>query len=334
MREEQLGTQTSPDLAVTPEALYERMCLIRRVEERIIAEYASRRIRMPVHLSIGQESVAVGVLVGSRPTDTVIGTHRSHAVYLAKGGDLQAMIDEFYSLNTGCSRGAGGSMHLASPDVGLLGSTAVLGGGVPIAVGTAFGHRHAGRGDVAFALVGDGATDEGSFWESLNLAAVLRLPVLFVVENNGYSTLSPLDARQASPDVVAKSEAFGVPAASLDGDDVVALNRAVSAAVGRVRGGDGPQLLEALTFRYVAHVGVVSDFGVGRPSHLAEQWPSRDPLQRFEQAGVAPPDRLAAIRAEVDERVDHAFGRSIRRFEEVNAVAQLAAPPPPNPSRV
>ena len=309
--------------------LYERMALIRRVEERLIDEYGSRRLRMALHLSIGQEGVAVGVLDESRASDTVIGTHRSHAIYLAKGGDLQALIDEFYSLPTGCSAGVGGSMHLSDPDVGLLGSTAVLGGGVPIAVGGALAHRRAGRGDIAFAFTGDGGVDEGSFWESLNLAALLRLPVLFVVENNGYSTLTTQPARQASVDIVAKCRAFGVEALAADGNDVLGLAATVAGLVGRLREGEGPFVLEARTFRYVAHVGVVSDWGAGRPLADRDQWPACDPLVRFADSKTLPAGELADIGARVDKVVDEAFATSIAAFETLNAVEQLEAPPPP-----
>lgn len=309
------------------------MLLIRRVEERLIDEYGSRRLRMPLHLSIGQEAAAVGVLHASRAEDTVVGTHRSHAIYLAKGGDLQALIDEFYSLPTGCSGGVGGSMHLADPSVGLLGSTAVLGGGVPLSVGGAFAHRHAGRGNIAFAFTGDGGVDEGSFWESVNLAAVLRLPVLFVVENNGYSTLTTQESRQASADIVAKCRAFGVESLVADGNDVLATAHTVAGLVRRLRQGEGPFVAEVRTFRFVAHVGVVSDWGAGRPLSELEQWPACDPLVRFEQAGELSGGELSAVHARVDARVKAAFATAITAFEALNSIEQLAAPPPPSSSR-
>lgn len=317
-----------------PSLLYERIYRVRSVEERLIEEYGSRRIRMALHLSIGQEAVAVGTLSVTRPTDTVIGTHRSHALYLGKGGDLQAMIDEFYSLPSGCSRGFGGSMHLAAPDVGMLGATAVVGGGVPLAVGQALAHKRAGDGNISIAFTGDGGIDEGSFWEALNLAAVLRLPVLFLVENNGYSTLTSQVNRQASLDLIAKGSAFGVESLQVDGNDVMEVAATAAAVIGRLRSGQGPFLLEATTFRYVSHVGVVSDWGAGRPVEECEQWPACDPVLRFEQSGLLAPSEAAAVRARVDHQVDDAFQTAIAAFEAVNAIEQLAAPPPPNPSRV
>jgi len=322
------------DRLLPPHAqLYERIALIRRVEERLIHEYGSRRLRMPLHLSIGQEAAAVGVLYASRARDTVVGTHRSHAIYLAKGGGLQAMIDELYSLPTGCSGGLGGSMHLSDPGAGLLGSTAVLGGGVPISVGSALAHRWAGEGNIAFAFTGDGGVDEGSFWESLNLAALLRLPVLFAVENNGYSTLTAQHSRQASVDIVAKCRAFGVESLSADGNDVVSLAATAADLVSRLRGGEGPFVLELRTFRQVAHVGVVADWGAGRPLGEYQQWPSCDPLVRFEQSTALSGAQLSAVRAGVDRQVDAAFAGAIAAFEALNAVMQLPAPPPPSPSR-
>lgn len=317
----------------SPAAMYERMYLIRCVEERLISEYGSRRLRMALHLSIGQEAVAVGLLGAARSTDTVVGTHRSHAIYLAKGGGLQEMIDEFYSLPTGCSHGVGGSMHLSAPEAGMLGATAVLGGGVPIAVGGGFAHQRAGEGNISFAMTGDGGVDEGSFWEALNLAALLRLPVLFVVENNGYSTLTPQRARQAAVDMSAKASSFGVGSASVDGNDVIEVDRVVSGMVEQLRAGEGPLVVEARTFRYVAHVGVVSDWGNGRPLPEREVWPACDPLVRLEQAGVVPGDELASVRSRVQVAVDDAFVAAIAAFEARNAVEHLEAPPPPSASR-
>lgn len=319
---------------MNPSLLYERMYRIRRVEEQLIEEYGSRRIRMAVHLSIGQEAASVGVMSTVDASDTVVGTHRSHALYLAKGGDLQAMIDEFYSLPSGCSSGVGGSMHLSAPDVGMLGATAVLGGGVPIAVGAALAHKRDGSGRISIAYTGDGGIEEGSFWESLNLAAVLRLPVLFLVENNGYSTLTPQAARQAHLDLMAKGAAFGVESVRVDGNDVMEVAAMAADVVARLRAGQGPFLLEAVTFRYVAHVGVVSDWGAGRPLEECERWPACDPLVRFEQQQVLTPGELAAIRTEIDAGVERAFDRAIEGFETVNAFEQLPAPPPPNPTRV
>jgi TPP-dependent pyruvate/acetoin dehydrogenase alpha subunit len=314
--------------------LFRSMLMIRKIEERVIAEYPSRRIRMAVHLSNGQEGVAVAVLGGSRATDTVVGTHRSHAIYLAKGGHPQAFVDELYGLPSGCSGGVGGSMHLSAPEVGLVGSSAVLGGGVPIAVGLAEAHRRTGRGDVSFAITGDGGIDEGSFWEALNLAALRSLPVLFVIENNGYSTLTPPAVRQARTDVLGKAAAFGVDAVRVDGTDARKLAEVVDASVGRIRAGEGPLLIEATTFRFVAHVGVESDFGKGRPTQDADRWPAEDPIERIRPLVVDAGEDVAVIEASVATFVDEIFRSAIERFEAANVVAGLQAPPPPRSAAV
>lgn len=288
---------------------------------------------MAVHLSIGQEGVAVGVVGHSRPGDLMVGTHRSHAFYLAKGGDLKSFVDELYSLPTGCTYGRGGSMHLADASVGFLGASAVLGGGVPIALGLAFAKKEQASDDVVFAVTGDGGVDEGSFYESLNLAALWELPVIFVVENNGYSTFTPVVSRQARVDILEKSRAFGVPASRLDGCDTEGLAVQVSEIVNGCREGNGPHLIEVLTHRRLAHVGIVSDWGAGRDPAAEPDWNAVDPLAPAFWKKLPHAEQLE-IHARLTEHVDHAFRSAIERFEDMNQVAKLEAPPAPNPSAV
>ena len=319
--------------------LHEGMRLIRGVEERLRREYAGRNIRGPIHLSIGQEGVAAGVLVAARPGDVCVSTHRNHAHYLAKGGDLQGMVDELYSLETGCSAGASGSMHLFDSAAGMWGSSAIVGGSVPIAVGLALGKKLAGTTDVAIAFTGDGATDEGSFYEALNLAALLALPVLFVVEQNELSTNTTFAARQARPDVLAKASAFGVPASRVDGQDAIAVHEAATRLLGEIRNDHRPRLLEALTARLCAHVG--PGISVDSPSGPYADWPQRiahEPLRVFgarirAEAPTLEPE-LETITAAVEVRIDRAFESAKAAFDAKNAVMKLVAPPPPNPSRV
>jgi pyruvate dehydrogenase E1 component alpha subunit len=318
----------------TAELLYESVALIRAVEERVIEEYPTRRIRMPVHLSIGQEGVAAGLMVGSRTTDTVIGTHRSHAFYLAKGGDLQALVDELYSLPSGCSLGRGGSMHLTDQEVGFLGSTAVLGGGVPISVGLAFANRARQVDDVVYAITGDGGVDEGSFYEALNLASLWSLPVIFVVENNGYSTLTSQANRQAVTDILSKSEAFGVPASRFCGSDTVGLSAHAAPVVMRSRRGEGPQLIEVTTHRHLGHVGISSDWGSGRPLSAEPDWSVVDPLARHHWINHVASERLDAVLDRVKTRIDLAFRSAIDRFELMNREMKLEAPPSPDSASV
>jgi TPP-dependent pyruvate/acetoin dehydrogenase alpha subunit len=319
--------------------LYETMVLIRQVEERLRAEYAGRNIRGPIHLSIGQEGVAAGVLVASEAVDVCVSTHRNHAHYLAKGGDVQRMVNELYGLSSGCSGGAGGSMHLFDDEVGMWGSSAIVGGSVPLALGLGLAKKMKGDHGVAIAFSGDGGADEGSFWESLNLAALLELPVLFVVEQNELSTSTTFAARQAGRDLVRKATAFGVPAERTDGDDVVGVYGLASELLASVRSERRPRLIEAMTSRLCAHVGpaVSIDDRTGPYSDWGARV-AREPVRRFRaRVESEAPDvlsRLPAIEGAMKARVDDVFRDAKAAFDEVNAVAGLEAPPPPNPNRV
>jgi pyruvate dehydrogenase E1 component alpha subunit len=316
--------------------LYESMVLIRQVEEGLRAEYASRNIRGPIHLSIGQEAVAAGVLGATTADDLCVSTHRNHAHYLAKGGDLQRMIDEMYGLPTGCCGGAGGSMHLFDHTVGMWGASAVLGGSVSLSLGLALARKLANTSALAVAFTGDGGTDEGSFWEALNLAGVLRLPVLFVVEQNQLSTNTFLGVRQAVPDIVTKAVAFGVPSRRVDGNDVQAVHAAATGWIEEIRAEGGPRLLEAHTSRLCAHVGpAISLSSASGPYPDWEQRVAGEPLSSL-RARLSPAilTSLPAIEERVKSRVTAAFARAKRAFAEINAVARLEAPPPPDPNRV
>jgi pyruvate dehydrogenase E1 component alpha subunit len=320
-------------------ALYEKMFLIREVEQRLRAEYAGRNIRGPIHLSIGQEGVAAGVLVAAEAGDVCVSTHRNHAHYIAKGGSVEQMIDELYGLPTGCSGGAGGSMHLYDDAVGMWGSSAILGGSIPLALGLALAKKMNQDGGVAIAFSGDGGTDEGSFWEALNLAALIELPVLFVVEQNELSTNTPLTARQAQLDLRSKSTAFGVPAELTDGDDAIGVHAIASEMLAAVRRDRRPRLLEATTSRLCAHVGPA--VSIDDPKGPYSDWSARvarEPLRRFrtrvENDAPAVLRQLAAVESAVKARVDEAFRVAKQAFDDMNAVAGLKAPPPPNPDRV
>lgn len=319
--------------------LYEMMFLIRTVDERIKKEYSSRNIRMAVHLSIGQEAAATGVLMAARQSDCCVSTHRCHAHYLAKGGNLSEMINEFYSLETGCSRGYGGSMHLFDKKANMWGSGAIVGGGVPISVGMGLALKQTSTESVCIGFTGDGGTDEGVFYESLNLAALLRVPVLFVVENNGYATLTPQVNRQASADVVSKARSFGVDGLSIDGNDVIEVWRVTKGILESIRRTCHPFLLEAITYRLCAHVGPDSDFGVGgRPEPEFLKWQTRDPIAllkkriEHEMPGLSP--QIGQIEQEVLARVDITFETSKRDFETIDSRVGLPSPEPPDPSRV
>ena len=264
------------------EKLYRRLfrtsLLIRLVEERIIELYPSDRIQSPVHLSIGQEAVAVGVCDALRPDDLVFATYRSHGFYIAKGGKLDAMFAELYGRIGGVSRGKAGSMHLSAPEVGLMGSSAVVASTIPHAVGAALSFKRQRSSRVALAVFGDGATEEGVYHESLNFAALMKVPVLFICEDNGLAVHSHRVVRQ-SYSLTQHAATFGIASRRIDdGWDMLAIRQATIEAVDRVRGG-APFLLEIATARYKEHVGVGDDFHFGyRAQQDIDAWKAHDPL--------------------------------------------------------
>ncbi len=264
------------------EAIYRRLfrtaLLIRLVEERIIDLYPSDRIQSPVHLSIGQEAVAVGVCDGLRPDDLVFATYRSHGFYIAKGGRLDAMFAELYGRKGGISGGKAGSMHLTAPEVGLMGSSAVVASTIPHAVGAALSFKRRGMDRLAVAVFGDGATEEGVYHESLNFAALMKVPVLFLCEDNGLAVHSHRPVRQAYR-LAEHAASFGIASRRLEeGWDAMAVRQATLEAAARARAG-APFVLEIVTSRYKEHVGVGEDFHFNyRTKDAVDVWKGRDPL--------------------------------------------------------
>jgi pyruvate dehydrogenase E1 component alpha subunit len=258
--------------------LFRTALLIRLVEERIIGLYPSDKIQSPVHLSIGQEAVAVGVCDALRPDDLVFATYRSHGFYVAKGGRLDAMFAELYGRKGGVSGGKAGSMHLAAPEIGLMGSSAVVASTIPHAVGAALSFKRRGSSRIAVAVFGDGATEEGVFHESLNFAQLMKLPVLFLCEDNGLAVHSHRPLRQ-SYRLTAHAAAYGIPSRRLEeGWDMLAIREATLGAAAQVRDG-GPFVLEIATSRYKEHVGVGEDFHFNyRTSDSVDAWKRRDSL--------------------------------------------------------
>ncbi|MER8097852.1 thiamine pyrophosphate-dependent dehydrogenase E1 component subunit alpha [Streptomyces goshikiensis] len=255
-----------------------------RVVEEVLADYYrnEQEMRTAIHFSIGQEATAVGVLSATTPRDWVYAAHRTHAPYLAKGGDLRALVAELYGRQDGCSHGRGGSIHVIDQSVGFAGSGAILGEMISVAVGTGWAFARSGESRVALTFFGDGATEEGVFAESLNIAAVQRIPVVFVCENNLYSISSPLTARQpAGTSIRGRAEAAGVRAAAVDGNDVFAVREAAEAALRHCRAGNGPYLLELATYRWREHVGPGWDHHHGyRSKQEIDSWIERCPIQR------------------------------------------------------
>lgn len=258
--------------------LFRKALLIRLVEERIIELYPSDRIQSPVHLSIGQEAVAVGVCDALRTDDLVFATYRSHGFYIAKGGRLDAMFAELYGRIGGISKGKAGSMHLCAPEVGLMGSSAVVASTIPHAVGAALSFKRRGSSRIAVAVFGDGATEEGVYHESLNFAALMKVPVLFLCEDNGLAVHSFRHVRQ-SYSLPKHAATFGIASRRLEeGWDMLAVRQATLEAVAHVRAG-APFLLEIATARYKEHVGTGDDFHFGyRDQADIDAWKRRDPL--------------------------------------------------------
>jgi pyruvate dehydrogenase E1 component alpha subunit len=266
----------------------------------------------PCHLCIGQEAVAAGVCSALTPQDSVWGGHRSHGHYLAKGGSLEALFAEILCKPTGCSGGRGGSMHLLAPEVGILGTVPIVAATVPLAAGAAFAYALRAEPRVAVSFFGDGAIEEGHVHEAMNLAALYVLPVVFVCENNLYSSHMHWSERRASDNLQRAGEFHSIPGERVDGNDVSLVYEAARAAVGRARTGEGPSFLECRTFRWRGHVGASHDLDVGvkRRGEL-DEWIARDPIQRVEAAlashGVSDLDwRRAEIGAEIERALEAA----------------------------
>ena len=294
--------------------MYKTMLRIRLFEECVADLVTSGEVKTPCHLYIGQEAIATGVCAALEKTDYVWGGHRSHGHYLAKGGDLAAMMAEIFGKKAGCSRGRGGSMHLFAAEVGILGTVPLVAATIPLAVGAGLASKLRGRREVSVSFFGDGALEEGHAHESLNLAALYHLPVIFVCENNFYASHMHLLARRAADNISKTGEAHGVQTASLDGNDVLAVYQATIEAVDRARSGYGPTLLECRTYRWRGHVGPSWDMDVGvkRRDELKD-WLSKDPVanarSRLMQMGVPPVEFETAeknIRTEVEEAIGFA----------------------------
>jgi len=264
--------------------MYRTMIRIREFEESLTEPLKKNEIACPVHLYIGQEAVATGVCVDLRKEDLVFSTHRSHGHYIAKGGDTKALMAELYGKETGCSKGRGGSMHLASSDVGLPGSSAIVAGTIPLAVGAALAFSMQKKDAVSVAFFGDGAANEGTFYEALNFAGLEKLPVIFVCENNAYSTHMPISCCLADVNIYKKAEMFNMPGIRVDGNNVIEVYEVAKKAINDARNGKGPILMECMTYRWRGHVGPSDDLDKGlRSKEELEYWMSKDPIKGLEK---------------------------------------------------
>lgn len=304
----------TPSLAIS---LYCDLVRARLVEEAIADRYAEQEMRCPVHLSIGQEAAAVGVCAALDITDRAMSAHRAHAHYLSKGGDLRQMIAELYGKATGCTRGKGGSMHLVDLSCGFMGSTPIVGGSLPVAVGLALADKMAGNQQVTVAFIGEAATEEGVVPESLNFAVLQKLPVIIVCEDNLYSSYTPIAPRQPSGrDRVAIARAHGCLAFSGDGNKVDEVHQLAQTAVAHARSGRGPVYLDLKTYRWREHCGPNYDNDLGyRTPEEAEEWMTRCPVAYWEntviEQGYLSEQEMEGIRREILTDIDDAFTRAL-----------------------
>lgn len=293
--------------------LFRMMLRIRMVEESIAGRYSQWKMRCPTHLCSGQESVAAGVCLALRKDDFVMSTHRSHGHYLAKGGDLKAMLAELYGKKSGCSSGKGGSMHLIAVDVGFMGSTAIVGGTIPLAVGLGLSLNLGNTDRLSCVFFGDAATEEGVFYESLNFAVLKKLPVLFICENNLYSVYSPLSVRQPTVRKIHRiAESLGVPSQWCDASDGREVYLRAAKAAAAIRNGEGPQFIEYATYRYREHCGPNYDDDLDyRPREEVAAWHEKDALSLLERellaAGTIESESIAGMKKDVAAEIEEAF---------------------------
>ncbi|RME56123.1 MAG: pyruvate dehydrogenase (acetyl-transferring) E1 component subunit alpha [Caldilineae bacterium] len=288
--------------------LLREMMRIRRFEGKCAELYTQLKIRGFLHLYDGEEAVAVGVMQALRPEDAVVATYREHGQALARGIPMNAVMAEMYGKQEGCSRGRGGSMHLFDAATRFYGGNAIVGGGLPMAVGIALADKMRGENRVTCCFFGDGAVQEGEFHESMNLAALWQLPVLFVCENNLYAMGVPLEISDPVPELARKADAYAMPAQSVDGMDVLAVEAAAQEAVAHIRAGKGPYFLECKTYRFRAHS--MFDAELYRTKEEVQAWRKRDPIILFtnllKEQGLLADDDLAALEQSVEEEVEAA----------------------------
>ena len=315
-------TAESPDLR----GLYRKMVRIRRVEETLEALFKQGELYGSLHLCIGQEATAVGACAALRTEDAITCTYRGHGAELAKGLPLQPFMAEMFGKQAGANRGRGGSMLFSDLAVGVLFATGIVAGGLPIAVGAALSARLAKNNRVALAFFGDGATNQGTFHETLNMAGLWKLPVIFFCENNQYSEMTPISHEAAITRLADRGCSSGVPGVVVDGNDVEAVYATTAQAVDRARRGEGPTLIEGMTYRLTGHM--FGDTQPYRSRDEVEQWRAKDPLElarrRLRERGV-PIEAIGRVDAEVEAEIQSAiaFARSSPEPSETEALANV-----------
>lgn len=304
-----MSVRTEGGLDLTTEQalwLLREMLRIRRVEEALARSYAQGLIPGACHTYVGQEAIAVGVCAHLRPDDVVFSTHRGHGHALAKGAPAREVMAELFGKATGVSKGRGGSMHLFVPEVGLMGTTGIVGPNILQATGAGYSFQLLKTDQVSVAFFGDGAVNNGAFHEGVNMAAIWGLPVIYVCENNQFATEVPFDYATRNTDVAERARAYGIPGVQVDGNDVLAITEAAGAAIQRARRGGGPSLIEGRTYRTRPHAEGMRDGGY-RTLEEIEAWKQRDPITFLEgrllERGLVTQEQVDDVRQEIEEVV-------------------------------
>jgi pyruvate dehydrogenase E1 component alpha subunit len=288
--------------------MYRVMFRIRTFEERVSKEFGAGHIGGFVHLYTGEEAVATGACANLKPDDYVTSTHRGHGHVIAKGGKTNLMMAELYGKRTGYNKGKGGSMHIADVDSGILGANAIVAGGIPIAGGAALSAKMRGTDQVTICFFGDGASNTSRFHEGVNLASIWKLPIVYVIENNMYAESTPISYAVNIAHIADRAAAYGIPGKTVDGNDVLAVYEAVGEAVARAKSGEGPTLVECMTYRYLGHYE--GDTQTYRTKEETEEWHKKDPIPRFRkklvEMGILTEKGADRIEQEILKELDEA----------------------------
>lgn len=292
--------------------LYKIMLRIRKLQLKIEVEYPKDEMKTPVHLCIGQEAIPAGVCINLNKDDYLISNYRGHGHYIAKGGNLEALVAELYCKETGCSKGRGGSMHLIDTSVGLLGSTSIVGGGVPIATGLALAINMRNTSQVSVVFFGDGAVDEGALYESINFAVLKKLPVIYMCENNFYAVCSHQSKRQALDNIYQRFIGCGIPGYRVDGNNVIDVYRTAKKVIEDTRNKKGPSLIEFRTYRWCGHSGDGSDTELGyRTQEELDEWKEKCSVSNFQkmlsERNIITQDEIESLKKNVDKEITEAF---------------------------
>ncbi|MDD5476685.1 MAG: thiamine pyrophosphate-dependent dehydrogenase E1 component subunit alpha [Candidatus Omnitrophica bacterium] len=287
--------------------LYKTMYMIRKVEEKIQAHYLENEMKTPMHMSMGEEAIAAGVCHALKPEDQVLGSYRSHGIYIAKVQETDKFFAEMYGKVTGTSQGKAGSMHLLAPEAGLVCTSAIVGSSIPVAIGFAFANKQTKNGRITTVFFGDGAVDEGVFWESLNFACLSKLPVVFICEDNGFAVHSPVSERHGYGSIAEIVRKFDCSVFQSDSSDVQVIYNLTKNALKEMSNNNKPVFLYFKYYRYLEHVGVFDDFKAGyRPKEDFEKWLKVDPvcMQRKKLVRLINEGKVASLEKEIEDRIN------------------------------